>query len=162
MLVLKLELLPRKLSRHRLVVTNNIARLGRMCHHLVRFLQVLTLALFAVKLGRQRGTLDEEKAGELLSAMRALPDQIAYVGFAVLPTMRPVCSRRPMICVWSYSKVLEAVMEPVKMAARVFRYANNFLYLGRGYNFPVALEGALKLKEISYIHAEGYPVRKLS
>ena len=41
--------------------------------------------------------------------------------------------------------------------ARVYRYAHNFLYLGRGYNFPVALEGALKLKEISYIHAEGMP-----
>ena len=58
--------------------------------------------------------------------------------------------------------MLEAVIEPIQMASRVFRYANNFLYLGRGYNFPVALEGALKLKEISYIHAEGYPVRQLT
>jgi hypothetical protein len=57
-----------------------------------------------------------------------------------------------------HRSVLTAVVEPIKMAARVFRYAQNFLYLGRGYNFPVALEGALKLKEISYIHAEGYPV----
>merc|ERR1712087_884672 len=46
-------------------------------------------------------------------------------------------------------------------AARVFRYASNFLYLGRGFNFPVALEGALKLKEISYIHAEGYPAAEM-
>ena len=45
--------------------------------------------------------------------------------------------------------------------SRVFRYASNFLYLGRGYNFPVALEGALKLKEISYIHAEGYPAAEM-
>jgi glutamine---fructose-6-phosphate transaminase (isomerizing) len=45
--------------------------------------------------------------------------------------------------------------------ARVYRYASNFLYLGRGYNFPVALEGALKLKEISYIHAEGYPAAEM-
>ena len=45
--------------------------------------------------------------------------------------------------------------------AQVYRYASNFLYLGRGYNFPVALEGALKLKEISYIHAEGYPAAEM-
>merc|ERR1712194_697590 len=45
--------------------------------------------------------------------------------------------------------------------SRVFRYASNFLYLGRGFNFPVALEGALKLKEISYIHAEGYPAAEM-
>ena len=45
--------------------------------------------------------------------------------------------------------------------AKVFRYASNFLYLGRGVNFPVALEGALKLKEISYIHAEGYPAAEM-
>ncbi|KAJ1627142.1 hypothetical protein T492DRAFT_190047 [Pavlovales sp. CCMP2436] len=45
--------------------------------------------------------------------------------------------------------------------SRVYRYAHNFLYLGRGYNFPVALEGALKLKEISYIHAEGYAAAEM-
>merc|ERR1719453_884843 len=45
--------------------------------------------------------------------------------------------------------------------ARTYRYASNFLYLGRGFNFPVALEGALKLKEISYIHAEGYPAAEM-
>ena len=55
--------------------------------------------------------------------------------------------------------VLDRTMETIRFASKVFRYATNFLYLGRGYNFPVALEGALKLKEISYIHAEGYPVR---
>src|SRR5690606_9406395 len=50
--------------------------------------------------------------------------------------------------------------EHIKMIANKYKNARNFLYLGRGYNFPVALEGALKLKEISYIHAEGYPDRK--
>merc|ERR1719335_1559945 len=45
--------------------------------------------------------------------------------------------------------------------AKTYRYASNFLYLGRGFNFPVALEGALKLKEISYIHAEGYPAAEM-
>ena len=49
----------------------------------------------------------------------------------------------------------------VKEISRIFTYAHNFLYLGRGYNYPVALEGALKLKEISYIHAEGYPAAEM-
>lgn len=97
--------------------------------------QVFTLALFAVKLGRQRGTLSKEKAAEVLRGLRDIPAQI--------------------------ETVIKTNMEPVKMAARVFRYATNFLYLGRGYNFPVALEGALKLKEISYIHAEGYPAAEM-
>merc|ERR1719223_2113075 len=52
-------------------------------------------------------------------------------------------------------------MEKIKEMASTYRYAHNFLYLGRGYNFPVALEGALKLKEISYIHAEGYPAAEM-
>ena len=47
------------------------------------------------------------------------------------------------------------------MISKIFMFARNFLYLGRGYNFPVALEGALKLKEISYIHAEGYPAAEM-
>ena len=51
--------------------------------------------------------------------------------------------------------------EQVRYIADIFKDASNFLYLGRGYNFPVALEGALKLKEISYIHAEGYPAAEM-
>jgi len=51
--------------------------------------------------------------------------------------------------------------EMIRDFSKVFTYARNFLYLGRGYNFPVALEGALKLKEISYIHAEGYPAAEM-
>src|SRR5690554_6348393 len=51
--------------------------------------------------------------------------------------------------------------EKIKEISAQFTYARNFLYLGRGYNFPVALEGALKLKEISYIHAEGYPAAEM-
>lgn len=57
-------------------------------------------------------------------------------------------------------KVL-AQNEAISQLSRIFTYAHNFLYLGRGYNFPVALEGALKLKEISYIHAEGYPAAEM-
>ena len=51
--------------------------------------------------------------------------------------------------------------EHIKELSRTFTYAHNFIYLGRGYSFPVALEGALKLKEISYIHAEGYPAAEM-
>jgi glucosamine--fructose-6-phosphate aminotransferase (isomerizing) len=54
-----------------------------------------------------------------------------------------------------------ALNDQIRGMGEVFRYATNFLYLGRGYNFPVALEGALKLKEISYIHAEGYPAAEM-
>ena len=51
--------------------------------------------------------------------------------------------------------------EDIRLLARTYTYATNFLYLGRGWNYPVALEGALKLKEISYIHAEGYPAAEM-
>ncbi len=57
-------------------------------------------------------------------------------------------------------KILDNALE-IKKIAEKYSYAKNFLYLGRGYNFPVALEGALKLKEISYIHAEGYPAAEM-
>jgi len=57
-------------------------------------------------------------------------------------------------------RVLEQ-KDNIYQSARAYRYASNFLYLGRGFNFPVALEGALKLKEISYIHAEGYPAAEM-
>ncbi len=53
------------------------------------------------------------------------------------------------------------VDKEIKKLSRIFSYAHNFLYLGRGYNYPTALEGALKLKEISYIHAEGYPAAEM-
>jgi glucosamine--fructose-6-phosphate aminotransferase (isomerizing) len=61
------------------------------------------------------------------------------------------------------SKVREVLTlnDEIRRIAQIYRYAANFLYLGRGYNFPVALEGALKLKEISYIHAEGYPAAEM-
>ena len=51
--------------------------------------------------------------------------------------------------------------EAIRRIARLYEHHNNFIYLGRGFNFPVALEGALKLKEISYIHAEGYPAAEM-
>lgn len=96
--------------------------------------QVTVLSLMAILLGQKSGTLSEEKANELIHALDAIPGKVA--------------------------KILENA-EPVKRIAELFTYAPNFLYLGRSYNFPVALEGALKLKEISYIHAEGYPAAEM-
>jgi len=95
--------------------------------------QVVALALFTLKLARKRD-LSVVRGREIAQALHALPGQIQ----AVLDD----------------AKTVEALAEE-------FRNATNFLYLGRGYNFPAALEGALKLKEISYIHAEGYPAAEM-
>ena len=95
--------------------------------------QVLVLTMLALKLAENR-TIDEEQFTRYLHELAAMPDKIR--------------------------QVLEH-QEELEEMSRVFRYASNFLYLGRGYNFPVALEGALKLKEISYIHAEGYPAAEM-
>merc|ERR1719171_3056653 len=75
-----------------------------------------------------------EEFKKKLKALAALPDKV-----------RKVLAQKEQVLSWS----------------KVFRYASNFLYLGRGFNFPVALEGALKLKEILYIHAEGYPAAEM-
>jgi glutamine---fructose-6-phosphate transaminase (isomerizing) len=95
--------------------------------------QVIALALLTLKLGRRR-SLSVVKGREIAQAMLALPAQI--------------------------QSILDRAQEIEAIAER-FKDATNFLYLGRGYNFPVALEGALKLKEISYIHAEGYPAAEM-
>ncbi|MBK8014919.1 MAG: glutamine--fructose-6-phosphate transaminase (isomerizing) [Deltaproteobacteria bacterium] len=91
--------------------------------------QLVALYLIAIHLGRERGTLSKEDAQELLTHLREVPKQI-----------ESVLSREASI---------------ISIARRVAK-ARDFLYLGRGPNYPIALEGALKLKEISYIHAEGY------
>ena len=95
--------------------------------------QVIALALLTLKLGRLR-TMSVVIGREIAQAMLELPAQI-----------QSIIDR---------AKEVEAIAER-------FKDATNFLYLGRGYNFPVALEGALKLKEISYIHAEGYPAAEM-
>jgi len=95
--------------------------------------QVVALALFALKLGRKR-TLSVMRGREIAQALADLPKQI-----------QTILDSAPAI-----EKIAEAYMN-----------SHNFLYLGRGYNFPAALEGALKLKEISYIHAEGYPAAEM-
>lgn len=96
--------------------------------------QTLALTMFALSLGHANGTLSEENYHTLIGELGCIPDKI------------------------------DAVLKQndyIRDLSRIFTYAHNFLYLGRGYNFPVALEGALKLKEISYIHAEGYPAAEM-
>ncbi|MFL5465449.1 MAG: glutamine--fructose-6-phosphate transaminase (isomerizing) [Gemmatimonadaceae bacterium] len=95
--------------------------------------QVIALLLFTLKVARLR-TLSMVDGREIIEEMRALPGKI--------------------------QSVLDRAAEIEKIAEE-FKNAQNFLYLGRGYSFPTALEGALKLKEISYIHAEGYPAAEM-
>jgi len=96
--------------------------------------QVVVLTLMAIALGRKRGTLAPERATALIEELARIPDKI---------------------------EAILAQEAAIKALADRFTYAPNFLYLGRSFNFPVALEGALKLKEISYIHAEGYPAAEM-
>ena len=96
--------------------------------------QITVLTLIALKLGRAKGTLDETTYQSLLNELEMIPKKV--------------------------TQALES-NETILEVAKVYKDAANCLFLGRGYNFPVALEGALKLKEISYIHAEGYPAAEM-
>ena len=96
--------------------------------------QVTLLTLMALKLAFQKGTISTSYYRQLLNALELIPDKIEQT-------------------------LKEA--EHIRFIASEIKDKNNCLYLGRGYNFPVALEGALKLKEISYIHAEGYPAAEM-
>ena len=96
--------------------------------------QITVLTLIALKLGKANKSLSDEVFENYLQKMELIPKQV--------------------------EKLLE-IDEHVKSIAAVYKDATNCLYLGRGFNFPVALEGALKLKEISYIHAEGYPAAEM-
>jgi len=96
--------------------------------------QVLVLAMMAVQLGRAKGLISDEKMAEYVREFTTIPDKIREV-----------------------LRQGDAIFD----LCRAFRFASGFLYLGRGYNYPVALEGALKLKEISYIHAEGYAAAEM-
>lgn len=96
--------------------------------------QVSTLALLALSLAKEKGTIDDATRLRLVAELQRIPDKI--------------------------EKILKHDRN-ISMLAPIFTYARNFIYLGRGYNYPVALEGALKLKEISYIHAEGYPAAEM-
>jgi glucosamine--fructose-6-phosphate aminotransferase (isomerizing) len=96
--------------------------------------QLAVLTMIALKVAHQKQTIDEERYHVLCKELMAVPDKVATV--------------------------LEQ-NDNIKTLAQKYKDAHDFLYLGRGYNFPVALEGALKLKEISYIHAEGYPAAEM-
>lgn len=96
--------------------------------------QLTVLNMIALIVAQKKGTISEQKYHEMLVEMENIP-----------------------------KKVEKALLlnDQIKVIAEAFKDSTNFLYLGRGYNFPVALEGALKLKEISYIHAEGYPAAEM-
>jgi glucosamine--fructose-6-phosphate aminotransferase (isomerizing) len=96
--------------------------------------QVTTLAMLTITVAKERGTITHERYVQMIKAVQSLPEK-----------MQIVLKQR----------------EKIEELSKIFTYANNFIYLGRGYNYPVALEGALKLKEISYIHAEGYPAAEM-
>jgi len=96
--------------------------------------QVTLLTLMALMIGNKKGIILKSQFNRYINALNAVPAQI--------------------------EKTLES-NDAIKEIASRFNQARNFLYLGRGYNYPVAMEGALKLKEISYIHAEGYPAAEM-
>jgi glucosamine--fructose-6-phosphate aminotransferase (isomerizing) len=96
--------------------------------------QITVLSLIALKLAKEKGTLSKSEFHTYLQKMQLIPEKV--------------------------QKLLE-IDDKVREIAKVYKDATNCLYLGRGFNFPVALEGALKLKEISYIHAEGYPAAEM-
>lgn len=96
--------------------------------------QVLVLQMLALTIAREKKTITEEQYTSLLKEMNILPKKI--------------------------QSVLK-LNDKIERFSRTFTYASNFIYLGRGYNYPIAMEGALKLKEISYIHAEGYPAAEM-
>lgn len=96
--------------------------------------QLVVLTMVALKIAKEKGTITEERYLHLLNELHEIPDKV---------------------------KLLLEASDTIKQIGLKYKDAKDFLYLGRGYNFPVALEGALKLKEISYIHAEGYPAAEM-
>ena len=96
--------------------------------------QVTVLTMLALAMGQLRGTVKDEEAAKITDALRSLPKLIRQ-------TLK--------------------LNDEIEKLSGIYTYVHNFLYLGRGYNYPSALEGALKLKEISYIHAEGYPAAEM-
>lgn len=96
--------------------------------------QVITLALLGLAIAKEKHTLSDDMFHMLIDELQMIPDKMQWT--------------------LDHNK-------DIAPFAQMFTYAKNFIYLGRGYNYPVALEGALKLKEISYIHAEGYPAAEM-
>ena len=96
--------------------------------------QLAVLTMIALKIGQLKGTIDQKRYLQLLNELDSIPEKVS---------------------------IALQQNDHVKVIAEKYKDASDFLFLGRGYNFPVALEGALKLKEISYIHAEGYPAAEM-
>lgn len=96
--------------------------------------QVTVLTMLALTLAQAKGSIAEDEYLKIVKELTTIPEKL--------------------------EKVLQ-LNGPLSELAKIFTYAHNFIYLGRGYSYPVALEGALKLKEISYIHAEGYPAAEM-
>lgn len=96
--------------------------------------QVTVLTMMAMAIAKEKKTIKEERYLSIIKELQNIPAKI--------------------------EKILESD-EDIKQLSKIFTYAQNFIYLGRGYSYPIALEGALKLKEISYIHAEGYPAAEM-
>jgi glucosamine--fructose-6-phosphate aminotransferase (isomerizing) len=96
--------------------------------------QLAILTMIALKIAKKKGTIKDDRYRNLLNELHAIPEKVF--------------------------RLLESTQHIQELAEK-YKDARDFLYLGRGYNFPVALEGALKLKEISYIHAEGYPAAEM-
>jgi glucosamine--fructose-6-phosphate aminotransferase (isomerizing) len=96
--------------------------------------QLTVMFMIALRVAHRRGTISESKYRQLLFELEGIPKKVEHV---------------------------LTLNDKIEKIAEKYKDARNFLYLGRGYNFPVALEGALKLKEISYIHAEGYPAAEM-
>ena len=90
--------------------------------------------MMALTIAKEKGTIEERRYLEIIKELQRIPQKVA--------------------------KAL-SLNDKIKELSLIFTYAQNFIYLGRGYNYPIALEGALKLKEISYIHAEGYPAAEM-
>src|SRR5574344_301639 len=96
--------------------------------------QVMVLALFALALAKAKNTIEKKEFEEIVDELAIIPEKM---------------------------KVVLQQNDRIAEIAKTYTYARNFLYMGRGFNYPVAMEGALKLKEISYIHAEGYPAAEM-
>ena len=97
--------------------------------------QVMVLTMLALSIAQLRGTMSEKEIGKIGAEILTIPQKV--------------------------EDILQKLNDKVKQMSLIYTYARNFLYLGRGYSYPVALEGALKLKEISYVHAEGYPAAEM-
>ncbi len=97
--------------------------------------QLMSLTMLALKIAQEKGCVSTKKFKQFLYEIYYIPSKIELL--------------------------LKKISPLIKKIAKIFKHKKNFIYLGRGYNYPVAMEGALKLKEISYIHAEGYPAAEM-